>query len=814
MADRAVEYLIRIGLDPAAAAKAAESVKTIKSEVASLDAQATRTGQNLTKAASALSGAGRAGVTAGRAGEALNGLGLSGPGSALQGFGDLGKAASDLAKLKEEFVSTATAFGSGVKDLPGVLGAAATQGSAVATALGAGGLTAALAGVAAIALPLTIAVGAIAAAFKVFIGDTIAKGDDDIKKALVSVDAYYAAIVTGDTEAIQSQIKRLELQKRISQQEYDLIAAQRDELGKSLGAASDKDAGFNALNDRANALKKTLSDTTSQVDGLNRALKSTEVAAADAAKIAASNASLDLRRIQIQANAATAALSQADQTSDALERTAAKNKAQLAIIQGEIDAIFKSPAGNTVAGEQAIQRLADEQARLALETDNITKVTLPLVSRLEDLKKATEDYAKASADLIALEKDHTKALEDRARSDIRSAVEAGYQARIQLAKNAEQMQEDQKARDAILHEQNVREEDALKSYRKSQLDADKKFHDSETALGKSYMDSQLAALQAYQRAEQQANDRYAKDRLRSIEDLGDKLLDDVANNDAASFLTDQKAGIKALQRQSEDHDDEAKLRLQAFSDQQKAAEKQYTDQLHALQDQYGKENRERDQQYRDEIAQIQAQGRAKLEEDRIAHQNRVTQSQQLQNELDALKDQWTREDEARRRQIEDESYQEREKALNDQLEKDRGYWAAASSLVGTYWSDAQTIAQTTINNLRSMFGVNGGTPAPTDTTANHPATKQFLKEFGNGGQIFAGQAAIVGDRGRPEVFFPGQSGQIVPMERLGGGVTVNVGDITIGAGNAVTRDEVQSVLDDLPRQFVALLPGYTGRSGG
>ena len=48
------------------------------------------------------------------------------------------------------------------------------------------------------------------------------------------------------------------------------------------------------------------------------------------------------------------------------------------------------------------------------------------------------------------------------------------------------------------------------------------------------------------------------------------------------------------------------------------------------------------------------------------------------------------------------------------------------------------------------------------------------RQFANGGNVFGGTPAIVGERG-PELFVPGQDGQIVPNHRMGGGdVTVNI----------------------------------------
>ena len=106
MADKTLEYLIRLGIDPGTAAKASEEVKQLKSQVTQLDAEANKAGKSLLKTteeafnnARALNVGGRAGSVLVGASESLSGLGLSGPANALRGIGDIGKLSGYVEKI-------------------------------------------------------------------------------------------------------------------------------------------------------------------------------------------------------------------------------------------------------------------------------------------------------------------------------------------------------------------------------------------------------------------------------------------------------------------------------------------------------------------------------------------------------------------------------------------------------------------------------------------------------------------------------------------------------------------------------------------
>jgi len=88
----------------------------------------------------------------------------------------------------------------------------------------------------------------------------------------------------------------------------------------------------------------------------------------------------------------------------------------------------------------------------------------------------------------------------------------------------------------------------------------------------------------------------------------------------------------------------------------------------------------------------------------------------------------------------------------------------------------QQIADPIAEGITGFASSMAGSIFGTGTTATpHGVGPGGMKTNANGGNVFGGVPSIVGERG-PEVFVPGQDGQIVPNHQMGGGgnVTVNV----------------------------------------
>jgi len=91
-------------------------------------------------------------------------------------------------------------------------------------------------------------------------------------------------------------------------------------------------------------------------------------------------------------------------------------------------------------------------------------------------------------------------------------------------------------------------------------------------------------------------------------------------------------------------------------------------------------------------------------------------------------------------------------------------------------------------SLINELGIRGGVSAP--------ATVDGARA--NGGSVGGGKTYLVGERG-PELFTPGSSGSITPNESMGG-VTVTIGNITIGKGED-PRSVARIISEELARQM-------------
>jgi polyhydroxyalkanoate synthesis regulator phasin len=155
----------------------------------------------------------------------------------------------------------------------------------VTTGLGTG-----LSGVLAIALPVVGILGAVAVGLKLF-NDKLEASKQGLQAAVAGLKTYYDAIQQGTTESINKQIAALKAKNEAEQAELktlqdarrpSLEAALKDPLGAE-GIAF-LTGQFKGMDDRIAELQKSTAKTSNEIDGLNRALGSTQVAANNAAE--------------------------------------------------------------------------------------------------------------------------------------------------------------------------------------------------------------------------------------------------------------------------------------------------------------------------------------------------------------------------------------------------------------------------------------------------------------------------------------------------------------------------------------------------
>lgn len=214
------------------------------------------------------------------AGFLANRLGAPGIGGGLRVAGQATSAVSNLGPVLDVISSNIDKFGTSLQNTNGIIGTAANVGAQLGPSLL--GVSAGFGSVLAVAAPVALAVGGIAAIIAVF-NSALQEGRTAVKDAIAGLDEYYKVIQTGTTESIKAQIETLNTQLKAAQEELNQLQAPRaihgvgDVLNNALNSALAPE-----IVDRIKQLQTTVTTTTSSIDGLNRALTSTQTAANDA----------------------------------------------------------------------------------------------------------------------------------------------------------------------------------------------------------------------------------------------------------------------------------------------------------------------------------------------------------------------------------------------------------------------------------------------------------------------------------------------------------------------------------------------------
>jgi hypothetical protein len=347
-------------------------------------------------------GFGGAGLSRGlsSAGMLARRAGAGGLGAGLQDLSAITRVETAVSRLSDSFT-----------ELPGILGAAATEGEALAGGLGA---TLAVAG------PLVVAIGAVAAAYQHFTTDTLEPANKALEEAKTSVDTYYDAIGKGTKESIQKQLDALEQQKKDvddkvqtitnslaggfsgAQQQFGDLGARLITAGENAGAFG---GGVQGVNKDLDAAKQQSVDLQGKIEGLQRALQSTTVATTSASE---AEKKLYDERQKAADKAADVAIQQATQNAQ-LEATGTSKSVQdrISQIEAERQAIFEQLFSNDDLSTQKTKDLNERLANLANEENNLTDTVLPAVeareaetAAIKDTTTALKDSAKAVADFF------------------------------------------------------------------------------------------------------------------------------------------------------------------------------------------------------------------------------------------------------------------------------------------------------------------------------------------------------------------------------------------------------------------------------
>lgn len=443
-----------------------------------------------------------------RTGGALTQLGLGEIGQPIARIGDITQVTKEFGKLTDGI----TEAGNATTPLIGGLSAGTAAFGAMAVA----------------AVGFTLAV-------KNF-SDTIQQAKTALDAAIAGQETYYKAVQTGTTASIQAQITALQQQKATADA---LIAnltpalksaqAQAAQLGDVVGVGGltrkiDETIGASKdLQDQLDKQNKISTDAQAQIDALNRALKSTEVAAQDAT--AAIVAQADAVKAQYLQDYNDSQLSV-----DAGKKKAEQIKATIEADSAEIEAL-KASGDQSKETQDKIAALTKEAFALDDELQKLNNTFIPAAQHAKELADKLSAADKAMTERAdAQSKADDKRVQDmatavaKADDDIAKITEQGLQKKIDIEKKyqdallqaatraaqqaADDLQKlyDQRAQNEVSFQRGEADAQAKAQY--DQLGAQIKYQE-ETV--KSYQDH-LARLQDIQRNAQQQNVQNILDR--------------------------------------------------------------------------------------------------------------------------------------------------------------------------------------------------------------------------------------------------------------------------------------------------------------
>ena len=200
-----------------------------------------------------------------------------------------------------------------------------------------------------------------------------------------------------------------------------------------------------------------------------------------------------------------------------------------------------------------------------------------------------------------------------------------------------------------LKEEDAARQDRIKALRadsaKAEVESKAKTQKSINDVNQRYMEQGLKSLNRYLTAEQRATENYNVNRVRKLEDLYANLSELAAKGDVAAFVTTRRTGLRDIRRGDEDFGSGARQRLEDYQTERRDALQARNQQITELR----------------AAAQTELQGRKaeiaeKIKLEQTAGQQQLSQSQQLQQQLANVRQQFAQQDLDARRRSEDEAY--------------------------------------------------------------------------------------------------------------------------------------------------------------
>lgn len=645
-----------------------------------------------------------------------------------------------------------------VQGLP-LLGGAARAGEAVVGGIaGTSGTMASLGGLVASLGPLAIAGGALALAFH-SLSTEIETGNNEVKKAVAALDEYYNKISTATEDLLKTQNTRLEQQIANAQKERDQLKASAGptEISPTVSQAQ---IWFNRIFngpvlDRIKQLDDQIKVWNQTIDDNTKAMGAAEV--------------VERSRVQtlITQTAAEVAFTEKMQTASKSSSESLKIRVNDIentkwAIQGALDELDKQIASSNSKEtfDTLSKQITDYRAQLtglSREEQTLLDTIIPLVEAREreakainDLNKGTDQMVRALIGIADVNNQIAKTTEDRQRTDSRAAIEDSYKKRIEQARSNEELLSMQ----AQMHNTEVQmAKEAAKAAERHAADM--------ARMDRDFMRSEMDATRRFQREQARADDQYARDRVKTLRDINERLLDLAGDGDVNGFIQAQRNGERQLRDMSENHDQQAKDAIAQFTQDR-------ADALERFKIQKG----DAEENYQLQRAETRKNNEETLQAQRDHYKKVQSESKTLQDELDALRLQWQKEDEARRRAEEDKASQER-------LDKLRLDVINAQALTNAYWDGVHN----KLIGLLNAIGI-GVPPAPTTGGSS-----------GGGSHFHAAGLNYVPYDNYMAILHKGEA--VIPASqntRTGGGSQLSIGSITIGAGNNVTASDVEQAL--------------------
>lgn len=325
--------------------------------------------------------------------------------------------------------------------------------------------------------------------------------------------------------------------------------------------------------------------------------------------------------------------------------------------------------------------------------------------------------------------------------------------------------------------------DAKKQFQEGEQKAEREYQDQIGKINDDYMRSELKAADDFRRTEAKETRRANLERLRTIQDMNDRLKDAAASRDIAAFISAQREGEKELKRQQQDADIAAKERLDDYLQQRKEATQQRDYQLQDLKRSFDKDKRERQLAYDEQLAQLRTKhDRERQEIDRSF----AEQLADLDGNLGGLKG------------IRDKYYADETTALVNFVNTNKA--SLQQLYAGSLGTTAQTASTYTANQLAGMVS---GPGSYNTSAANASAMSAYmsslnLPSFDTGGVVPRDMVALV------------HKGERITNPANGGGSDNSVNfnaPITVGPGNNVTVDDLKGALGQLATEIRSMTKG-------